>query len=174
MLDEARSVLAVTHDLLAEDLGTHLLDGFGGEELEGLADSVGSNAMALEANLGHCVDALGRLVVEMLRSIEGLTDSPGGLADKELGYGLAWTGGSLGLGGDRLGSLHDLGFDANESRHCDWWRTRWGREGRTEWGCSSFQEERILGSLKAVMRRLVGMTWRVGFKGYTPTSYIPM
>lgn len=124
VLNEARSVLALTHNLLAKYLGTHLLDGLGCEELKRLADSVGSNALTLEADLGHCVDTLGRLVVEVLLSIEGFPDSLGGLVDKELGDWVARTGSSLGLGGNGLWGLLDLGGNVNESRHCDWWCVR--------------------------------------------------
>lgn len=100
---EGRRILAILQHRLAEDLRAHLLDSFLGEEREGLGDGVGGDSSARQPKVGHLVNLLWRLEVEVLGRVEGALLGDLCALDQRPGEDLGWACGLFRLGADHCG-----------------------------------------------------------------------
>lgn len=100
---EGRCILTVLQHGLTEDLRAHLLDRVFGEERERLGDGIGGDACALQPKVGHLVDLLWRLEVEMLVRVEGSLLRHLCPLDQGPGEEPGWACGLFRLGADHCG-----------------------------------------------------------------------
>ena len=98
ILGKVGRVLAAIKNRLAENLGTHLLDGLRREEGEGLGHGIRRDALTLEANLAHGVDLVRGHNVEVPVRVKGDAGMAACFVYERLGKLLRWACRALDLG----------------------------------------------------------------------------